>query len=393
MVVTIMILVDAFSIAYLSKDTMPYIYNIGKEGLLTSLKPLFAFKGIETTLFTGKWPNEHYIFTEMCLRSIYTPILDRLFEYFIRLVDLSGHDKLMKLSRIGGEWIFRGTRTRLTPNIIPAKMLKYFTASQHQPIYKVNMATIPTIFDRLRANNIKFKFIEPSILHGDEGTIKKIKRYMEREQEIGFWYIKFSGFDREGHVYGPEPLLFREKIIATERYIENVINIFGGIDNINLLIVTDHGMSRVNNYIDLMSMLNKLNSISLYKDYIVFLDSTLVRFWFFNNHAKDKMIEYLNTLEFGHVASNEEKNMLKIPNDRTQTGDIIFLIDEGYVAYPDFWSGTRKPKGMHGYAYPNSKESLPVFITNKNMSHYYKSTPIYFTDIIEGVARSLDLCT
>ncbi|MEM4275788.1 MAG: alkaline phosphatase family protein [Candidatus Nitrosocaldaceae archaeon] len=390
MVVTVMILVDAFSIAYLNEETMPYIYNIGKEGLLTSLKPLFAFKGIETTLFTGKWPNEHGIFTEMRLRSTYTPIADRLFEYFIRLVDVSNHDKLMKLSRIVGECIFRGTRTRLTPNIIPPKMLKYFTASQHEPIYKTKMANIPTLFDRLRANNIKFKFIEPSILNGDEGTIKKIKRYM-KNKEIGFWYIKFSGFDREGHIYGPEPLLFREKIIATERYIEEVINIFGGIDNINLLLVTDHGMSRVNNYIDLMS-LNKLNNISLYKDYIVFLDSTLARFWFFNNYAKNKVVEYLNTLEFGHVVSDKEKNILKIPDNRTQTGDVMFVVDEGYVIYPDFWSGTRKPKGMHGYAYSNSKESLPIFITNKNMSHYYKSIPTYFTDIIGGVAASLELC-
>lgn len=391
MTATVMILIDAFSTAYLNEEIMPYIYNIGKEGLLTSLKPLFAFKGIETTLFTGKWPNEHNVFTEMQLRSTYTPILDILFESFIRLIDLSNHDKLMKLSRIAGECIFRGTRSRLTPNIIPPKMLKYFTASQHKPIYDINLANIPTLFDRLRYNNIKFKFIEPSIINGDESTIKKVKRELEQDKKIGFWYIKFSGFDREGHLYGPEPSMFREKITTTEHYVENVINMFGGIDNINLLLVTDHGMSRVNGYIDFLMKLKKISDLSLYRDYIVFLDSTLARFWFFNDNAKDKITDYLNTFEFGHVVSYKEKNTLKIPHDRAQTGDIMFIVDEGYVIYPDFWSGIRKPKGMHGYAYSNSKESSPIFIANKNICRYYGSTPIYFTDIVEGIIKSLDL--
>ncbi|MEM1971232.1 MAG: alkaline phosphatase family protein [Candidatus Anstonellales archaeon] len=386
MAITIMMLVDAFSVAYLNEEYTPFVYNIGKEGLLTTLKPLFAFRGIETTLFTGKWPSEHGVFAEMQFKSTHNPISDILFEVFIRTVDSSKHDKLMKLSRVIGEFIFRGTRSRLTPNLIPPKALRYFTASQHKPIYYVNGARVTTLFDILRYNNIRYAFIEPSIINGDRGIVEKIKRY--RDKGIQFWYLKFSGFDREGHIYGPEPSMFREKIITTERYIKQIINILGGIDNINLLLLADHGMSRVCNYVNLMEILNNISEIKLYKDYITFVDSTLARFWFFNN-VKDKILDKLNTLEFGHVVTDKERDNLHIPCDRAQTGDVMFVVDEGYAIYPDFWSGTRKPKGMHGYAYSNSKESLPIFITNSKMKYYYKDVPKDFTDVLNGIVSSL----
>ncbi len=384
---TVIILIDAFSITYLSDEYTPYIYRISKEGLSSYLKPMFAFRGIETTLFTGKWPSEHGIFAEMRLRTTYDNIRDKLFEVLIQMIDASGHDKIMKLSRVAGEFIFRGTRSRLTPNLIPPKALKYFTASQHKPIYYINSTKIPTIFDELRNRDIPFRFIEPSIINGDKGILEKIKKYA-KDDKTRFWYLKFSGFDMEGHIYGPEPSSFKEKIFTTEIYIRQIIDLLGGIDNINLLILADHGMSRVHNYIDLMKELEKIKEIRLYKDYIIFLDSTLARFWFFNNN-KSILIDYLNGLEYGHIVTDKEKDLLKIPEDRMQIGDVMFVVDEGYIIYPDFWSGKRKAKGMHGYAYSKSKESLPIFIANRNMMKHYKRTPEYFTDIYSGVLSSL----
>ncbi len=384
---TLMMLIDAFSITYLNEEYTPLTYSIAKEGVVSSLKPLFAFRGIETTLFTGRWPDEHGIFAEMRYKTD-SRISDILFEAVIRLIDLTHHDKIMKLSRVGGEFIFRGTRSSLSPNLIPAPALKYFLGSQQRLIYDLNGAKIPTIFDRLRENNIRFVYLTPSIINGDKGIVDRIEK-MSRDDGIQFWYAKFTGFDREGHVHGPEPSMFKDKIALTELYIEKIIDMIGGIDNINLLIIADHGMSRVYKYIDMLEGLKSINGISIYKDYIPFLDSTLARFWFLNNNARNKIVEYLNALDFGHIVTEKERNDLRIPSDRAQIGDLMFVIDEGYAIYPDFWSGTRKVKGMHGYAYSITKESLPILVANKNMLRYYRDIPKYFVDIADGIIRSL----
>ena len=384
---TILILVDAFSYFYLNSTLTPLCYEIGKEGIISSLRPLFAFQGIEHTIFTGKWPSEHGVFTEMYFEES-NNIADRLGEVFLKFVDILGNDKISKLSRILVE-VSKGGRRRLTPNVIPPEGLKYFSISARKPIYERGAANTKTLFDVLRENDLHFIFEQPAIIGGDEKTVKKLSNLANKLDNVDFVYVKLSGFDRVGHIYGPSPIKFKDTIRKTEQYIEDIINIFGGLDKNNILIITDHGMSLVYNYIDILSDLKKISGLSLYDDYIVFLDSTLARFWFKNEYAKKKITEYLSTLEYGHILTEKEIETLHLPTDIRQIGDVMFIINEGSVIYPDFWSGTRKPKGMHGYAYANTKEALAVFIANSNMAKYYKKTPTEFVDILDGIIHSL----
>ena len=51
------------------RKNIRHIYlSLASRGISTSLIPLFAFRGIETTMFTGVWPEVHGIWTENCLR-------------------------------------------------------------------------------------------------------------------------------------------------------------------------------------------------------------------------------------------------------------------------------------------------------------------------------------
>ncbi|MGI8832749.1 MAG: alkaline phosphatase family protein [Nitrososphaeraceae archaeon] len=56
-----MVCIDAFSRAYISKEYTPFLSGLASRGVATSLSPLFAFRGIETTMFTGVWPEVHGI--------------------------------------------------------------------------------------------------------------------------------------------------------------------------------------------------------------------------------------------------------------------------------------------------------------------------------------------
>ena len=388
--ITLMILVDAFSAKYLSREYMPFVFSLGEEGFSTTVKPMFAFKGIETTIFTGMWPDRHGVWTEMSFNGgCNSSRISTIFKTIVRLSDMIHNDKIRKLTRIGGEILFGGTTSRLTPNIIPAEALSYFEPSQKKAIYEEgSIDSIPTFFDILRGNKINFAFIEPPFLTGDEGIIDKVKGF-ESKERTQFWYVKFNKLDKEGHIHGPNPTQFKESLRRIDGYVEQLVREVTALGDINILICTDHGMSKVSKYVDILQGLQYLRA-RMYKDYITFLDSTIARFWFFDKTVKGEIEEYLNSLASGHILSSQERKALRIPDD-VRNGEMIYVMDEGQVIYPDFWSGTRVVKGMHGYAYSKTEEASPVLIANGSMAQYCDKVPVHYTDIFSLLINSLGL--
>src|SRR3989337_4056955 len=62
-------MLEGFASSYLSKENTPFLHSISTDGILSTLEPLFAFRGIEATLFTGLYPNQHDVWTEFCLED------------------------------------------------------------------------------------------------------------------------------------------------------------------------------------------------------------------------------------------------------------------------------------------------------------------------------------
>jgi hypothetical protein len=115
----------------------------------------------------------------------------------------------------------------------------------------------------------------------------------------------------------------------------------------------------------------------------------MARFWFFNDRARSEIEDYLMKLSHGWVLSDQEFKDLHIPLDR-RYGECIFVMDEGKMIYPDFWSGSRKAKGMHGYAIPKSNEATPILILNKEISqHCKKNKGFTYVDIFSILQESL----
>ena len=185
------------------------------------------------------------------------------------------------------------------------------------------------------------------------------------------------------------PIKSKSTLREIDNYLEQVIRIlqkrFGDLD---IMIMADHGMSKVDSYFDMLQDLRALN-LDMYKDYVLFLDSTMARFWFFKDRARLEIEDYLMKLRYGWVLSDQQYKDLHIPLDR-RYGECIFVMDEGKMIYPDFWSGSRKAKGMHGYALPQSNEAIPILILNKEISQYYnKDKAITYADIFSILQESI----
>ena len=389
---TVMICIDAFSQTYLSKEDTPFMHDMASNGVRTVIDPLFAFRGIETTMFTGVWPEVHGTWTEICLRQDRAAAYNSLAKLMVRFLDFVASDKIRKIGRIAIQRLVERSSIRLTPNLIPAEAVEYFESSQKRAIFESGSASaIPTIFDLLREKDVKFAFIEPPILTGDRGVVSKVANLAKSEEDIKLWYLKFGKPDKVGHEFGPHPQHFNTILRQTDSYVREVIGILEErYGELNIMILADHGMSSVTRHHDLLLDLKSLKA-ELYKDYIVFLDSTMARFWFLDEESRIEVRTLLNSLDFGHVLSNEEMKKLHIPLQR-RYGDLIFAVGEGKMIYPDFWSGTRKAKGMHGYAFPSSDESLPILIANKQLSSICKCDGLMtYLDVFSILRNSLSV--
>lgn len=386
---TLLILIDAFSKAYFSEKYTPFLHDLANEGLVASLEPLFAFKGIETTIFTGQWPSTHNVWTEFCFAQnmVYNG-KDRLLKGITKTVGLIPNDDFVAKARYGIEkYLFQ--KSFQTPNLIPPAATPFFEPSQPKKITQNGaIGSLTTLFDVLRKNQLEFVFIEPSIL-GDRGVMRSAKRLIGQKHRCHLWYIKLNHLDHLGHKFGPKPSAFADQLSKMDTYTKEIVTLLEKeTQKLDVLVFADHGMSRVHQTVNILEGLQQLKS-QMYRDYVPFADSTMIRFWFFNDEAKDEVSDFLSQIKNGHVLDAEERRFLRVPLDQ-KYGQIIYVVDEGYVVHPCFFQSKSVPKGMHGYAYPKTFEATPILIMNGEMtkgSHVDKK--VTYADISQFVFHSL----
>ena len=219
---------------------------------------------------------------------------------------------------------------------------------------------------------------------------KKIIKFAKSNANFHFWFLKLGLLDRLGHIYGPDKKALMKALRLTDRRIETVVNQMRKIGDLNVLVFADHGMSMVRGRVGFLDMLKQLDS-RIIKDYIVFLDSTMARFWFFSERSRKEIEELFGNVNFGHFLSCEEKKCLRIPRD-PRYGESIFVLNEGYVIHPDFFHRSKMVKGMHGYAYSRGKDALPLLIVPKKIAEsFILSDGLYFTDIFSLILKSCEI--
>jgi len=185
----------------------------------------------------------------------------------------------------------------------------------------------------------------------DYDRFKRLNAKIVNKQFKDFTLL-YIGFGEQAHFLGTESKKFTEKMQEYSKLLEHTVKLLEQQKKpYQIIILGDHGMVDVNNYISVRPLINQIEqryNISLYRDYMYFVDSTMLRVWL-NNKQQIKDIardieEYLSP----HVERGETiQNVL--PRFMPTYGDIICLLKPGNVFYPDFFN-IRKIKAMHGYS-------------------------------------------
>jgi hypothetical protein len=131
---------------------------------------------------------------------------------------------------------------------------------------------------------------------------------------------------------------------------------------VRLYIFSDHGMANCDVLLDLKAKIEPL-PLRMRKDYSVVYDSTMARFWFFNERAREQITAALKQVPQGRILPQSELKAMRAPCDDNYFGELIFLADEGVLIVPSHM-GERPIRGMHGY-HPQAPQSYAMLCTNQ----------------------------
>jgi hypothetical protein len=248
---------------------------------------------------------------------------------------------------------------------VSPRLLPWFNWLEKRSIYaKGGIAGAPSIFDELDRRNIAHHVYTYHHL-----TDKQILEQAGKDvlnSDASFYFIYLSEMDMFLHTNCTQPAKVSEKLAWYESQIRKLYELARTIDPDTILtIMSDHGMTPVRHHFDLVSKIEEL-TFKMPQDYLAVYDSTMARFWFFNDETRIAFDNLLNDVPCGHVISERELRELGIWFEDSRYGEVIFLLDPGWLFTKSDFSNSRwMPAGMHGY-HPADPDSDAVFLTNRN---------------------------
>lgn len=245
------------------------------------------------------------------------------------------------------------------PNLLP-----YFNFSERRDIYAPNgIETVPSLFDELERERRSYRVYTYQQC-SDAEIMRRAKRDMVESDAI-LLFLYLSEMDGFLHMHCKEQDAIDKKLRWYEEQLREVFAVARRRDPEAFLVVcSDHGMTPVSRHADLVAAVEKLG-LRMPQDYLAVYDSTMARFWFFNEAARSRVSDVLQSADCGRVLAKSEllDFGLNFPDDRY--GELIFLLHPGWmVAESEFNGRGWYPEGMHGY-HPGDSYSHAIFLSNE----------------------------
>jgi predicted AlkP superfamily pyrophosphatase or phosphodiesterase len=370
----LMILVDALGHEMINNHHMPYLEEFikGSDGPY-ELTPLLGYSDAQRmAFFTGETPKDSLYWTDSVMvkeGSILEPLsklgfldnmpndfIKRCFKFFLSLTIC----KLMAL---------KSSYDALPIYNLPFKAMPYFAPSlKKNMLDQTPFENTSTLFDLIRESNRKFHTIQTD-RYGLKNIMKLPTELLPRmindihntPRNTDFIYMYIHCVDMWGHRHGIKSDKFVQVLESTDSALEQIIQVanshFG--ENLRVCIVSDHGMNHTTEFVDFSPL---VKNTGFGRDYVVALDSTMVRIWYFNEKGKTSIRNFFSDDTLGHFLTKNEIIDYGIDFPDNRYFEDIYLLKEGKSIFPNFHSYL-KPMAMHAYD-PHSYDQQGILILN-----------------------------
>jgi predicted AlkP superfamily pyrophosphatase or phosphodiesterase len=181
--------------------------------------------------------------------------------------------------------------------------------------------------------------------------------------KIDFVFQYWAGLDGLLHMVGNQSPDVPAKLRVYEQWIETVLAAAKkNYSAVHLYIFSDHGMANCDVHVDLKKQIDAL-PFRMGEDYAVVYDSTMARFWYFNDRARQAILAELQKVPQGRVLPDAELKQYRALFEDRYFGETIFLMQEGVLIVPSHM-GERPIRAMHGY-HPTDPQSYATLCTNQ----------------------------
>lgn len=376
----ICILADAFKDTYIEQYNLRFLENkLKEEKGIYYIKKIYPSTGFCEIVeyVTGKVAEENGYLAQVAFKEKWYKNVNKANFKFYLIEKIE--NVILKIPK------FRNFYCKKLQKILDHYLVKYFSEEIVRIRYKIPITLLPYLkatesaieYDNYnfgKKNNLFYQlkklkktydledFVKFNKIKGsDRERLENLKNKIKNKNLKDFTLI-YIGYGELAHFYTTSSEKLQHELLKFDKEIENIVRLLKeNYKDYEIMILGDHGMVNVNNYINIYPIIRKISKkfkIKNKKDFIYFLDSTLLRISLKDKGLIDKISIFLkNELE----GKYEEKMDSYFTNFGSEYGDIKILLKAGNVFFPDFFN-SKKIKGMHGY---NSleKEQSGIFVS------------------------------
>ena len=355
-ILPLFIMIDAMGWEILRND--PFGKNFAPNR--KKLESVFGYSSTcVPSILSGHWPDEHYNWCYFVYDPKNSPFRSLRWMRWLP-------------TAVTGRRIFRRYLTKFVKvqlkfrgyfdlYNIPFKFIHLFDFTEKKsPLQPKGMNCGTNIFDFLVENRIPYFVTDTT--KSEEQNRDDIIAAIEAER-VDFVFQYWAGLDGLLHMAGNKSPEVPAKLRVYEQWIEQVLAAAKNhYAEVHLYIFSDHGMANCDELVDLKAKIDAL-PVKMEKDYAVVYDSTMARFWFFNDHARQLIHEALGKVTEGRILPDEELQRYRALFPDRKFGETIFLMREGVLIVPSHM-GERPIRAMHGY-HPTDPQSYATLCTNQ----------------------------
>lgn len=360
---TLLLFIDAFRHDYLARTR--FLRSLAKRSRVGAMREYFGFLP-RGGYFGGLSPSETGFTNMFCCDPAASP--------FGVARGLPHLDALDADDRSGARaWVETQARQRMTPFAaayagafnIPLSLLPWFDLAEKYAPWDRRVG-YRSIFHELEDRGdacLCAAWPDTNHLpdHSDAGLVEHVLRTATPAHRLV--HIHLQELDGIGHAYGPESAEVLAAIGRADALAERLVReLAARVDALDVILFSDHGMVSVTGTVDVWDAVRQ-TGFRAGRDVIFFLDSTMARFWFPTQVARDAIIRALSKLP-GRVLDGRDLRRLDIDGCDRRNGELIFLAEPGHVIVPNFFQARADhTRGMHGYE-PDCPDNMGIFLVH-----------------------------
>jgi hypothetical protein len=312
------------------------------------------------SILSGRWPAEHRNWCYFVYDPEHSPFRSlRALRWLPNALTSRRRVRTLLSRFVKWQLKFRGYFDLYN---IPFRHINLFDFTEKKnPLQPGGMNQGPNIFDFLEQRRIPYHVSAPT--RSESENLDALLADIAQES-IDFAFLYWPELDGLLHRVGNDvpdiPARLRAYETALNRLLAGAREHY---EEVRLYIFSDHGMANCDRHLNLRAKIDALG-FRFGEDYAAVFDSTMARFWFFNDAARQAITECLEEVPEGEILSDAELTDLGTLFPDRHFGEMIFLVDEGTLIVPSDM-GERPIRAMHGY-HPDAPHSYASLLTNHN---------------------------